>query len=74
MMNGGCKYPGIDGGEALMEFEMALINLQMQMERTFTKVATSTGRPSVVIMDRGLLDIKAYLPGRACAWTCALAF
>jgi len=62
MMNGGCKYPGIDGGEALMQFEMGLINLQLQLERTFTQVATSTGRPSVVIMDRGLLDIKAYLP------------
>jgi len=63
MMNGGCKYPGMEGGkESLMQFEMGLINLQLQVERTFTQVATSTGRPSVVIMDRGVMDIKAYLP------------
>jgi hypothetical protein len=59
LMNGGCKYPGIDGGKLLVEFEIALMSLQLQMERSFTQIAASTARPSVLIMDRGLLDIKA---------------
>ena len=44
-----------------MEFESALLQMQMQIERTFLQVAASTGRPSVVVMDRGVLDIKAYM-------------
>lgn len=62
LMNGGCRYPGINGGFLLAEFEGALIQLQLQLERSYTRIAASTGRPSVVVMDRGLLDIKAYLP------------
>jgi hypothetical protein len=34
----------------------------MQVEESFLGVARSTGRPSVVVLDRGLLDIPAYLP------------
>jgi hypothetical protein len=59
LMNGGCKYPGFNGGQALADFEVALMGLQLQMERSFTQIAASTSRPSVLIMDRGLLDIKA---------------
>ena len=62
MMNGGCKYPGLDADAPLVEFETALMRLQMQTEDSFAQVAASTGRPSVLVMDRGLLDIKAYLP------------
>ena len=58
LMNGGCKYPGFNGGQALADFEVALMGLQLQMERSFTQIAASTSRPSVLIMDRGLLDIK----------------
>ena len=61
-MNGGCQYPGINGGEKLIAFETALIQAQIQMERSFISIAQSTGRPTVVVMDRGLLDVAAYLP------------
>ena len=61
-MNGGCKFPGTSNDEMLMEFESALLLEQLQSERSFLMIAASTGRPSVVVMDRGLMDIKAYLP------------
>jgi predicted ATPase len=62
LIKGGCEYPGHDGGDRLMAFEMGLIRLQMQIEESFLRIAASTGRPSVVVMDRGLMDIPAYLP------------
>eukprot|EP00466_Bigelowiella_natans_P013182 jgi/Bigna1/133269/aug1.20_g7977 len=62
LMNGGCSYPGIDGGEKLFQFESHLMDLQLQTERSFVGIAQSTERPSVLVMDRGLLDIAAYIP------------
>ena len=62
MINGGCKYPGNSDKDMLMEFEVALFRLQLQAERTFLQTAASTGRPSVVVMDRGINDIAAYMP------------
>eukprot|EP00455_Lapot_gusevi_P048493 TRINITY_DN6711_c0_g1_i4.p1 TRINITY_DN6711_c0_g1~~TRINITY_DN6711_c0_g1_i4.p1 ORF type:complete len:155 (-),score=81.69 TRINITY_DN6711_c0_g1_i4:286-690(-) len=32
------------------------------MELAFESIAASTGRPSVLLLDRGLLDVPAYLP------------
>lgn len=34
----------------------------MQLEDSFFRIAASTGRPSICFLDRGLLDIPAYLP------------
>lgn len=62
MINGGCQYPGMDGKEELDDFETALLKLQLQVESSFTAVAASTGRPSVIVLDRGLMDPAAYLP------------
>jgi predicted ATPase len=63
MISGGCVYPGEAAGRRLIEFETALIRLQLQMENSFQQVAQSTGKPSVIIVDRGLIDISAYIPG-----------
>lgn len=67
LMNGGCVYPGLapEKKAQLTAFEDGIIQMQLQMERSFTKIASSTGKPSVVIFDRGLLDIPAYLPREA---------
>eukprot|EP00929_Paragymnodinium_shiwhaense_P114693 TRINITY_DN83161_c0_g1_i1.p1 TRINITY_DN83161_c0_g1~~TRINITY_DN83161_c0_g1_i1.p1 ORF type:complete len:309 (+),score=85.31 TRINITY_DN83161_c0_g1_i1:50-976(+) len=62
LFKGGGSYPGIDGGQKLVEFETAIIQLQLQMEKSFATMAKSTGKLSVLICDRGLLDIAAYLP------------
>jgi hypothetical protein len=62
LLIGGCKYPGIDGRPSLIAFEKALIQGQLQLERSFVAIAESVDRPTVVIMDGGLLDVAAYLP------------
>jgi hypothetical protein len=43
----------------LLAFEKSVILMQMQVEESFVSVARSTGRPGVVVFDRGLLDIPA---------------
>eukprot|EP00441_Pelagodinium_beii_P019130 CAMPEP_0197663418 /NCGR_PEP_ID=MMETSP1338-20131121/57316_1 /TAXON_ID=43686 ORGANISM="Pelagodinium beii, Strain RCC1491" /NCGR_SAMPLE_ID=MMETSP1338 /ASSEMBLY_ACC=CAM_ASM_000754 /LENGTH=226 /DNA_ID=CAMNT_0043241761 /DNA_START=53 /DNA_END=733 /DNA_ORIENTATION=+ len=62
IMQGGGVYPGVDGGEKLIAFETAIIELQLQMEKSFMTLAKASGKPSLLICDRGLLDIAAYLP------------
>lgn len=61
MMNGGCKYPGLSDPLKLLHFEVALTQLQLSIEDQFTRVAQSTGRPTIVVLDRGILDPKAYM-------------
>ena len=39
-----------------------MLELQLQMEESFLRIAASTGQPTVLIMERGLLDLPAYLP------------
>lgn len=60
----GCEFPGVHGGERLMVYEKKLLELQLEMEDSFVQIASSTGDKAVVIMDRGALDVKAYVdPG-----------
>lgn len=64
MMKGGCTYPGLEGGDKLMAFESALIQMQLQIEKSFVQVGASLEdpKPPVIIMDRGMMDYSAYLP------------
>ena len=62
LLNAGARYPGLEGGEELVQFEISLVELQLQMELSFYQIAQSTGRPSVIVFDRGLLDFAAYTP------------
>lgn len=66
----GFKYPGMDGGELLEEFEMALFAVQKELEDASTRVAlceqrvkSSPDNPSPVclLLDRGLLDMRGYM-------------
>jgi len=43
------------------EFNVSVIQLQLQMERITTRIAETMGRPSIVVCDRGLMDNKIYL-------------
>lgn len=63
IMKGGAVYPGIDGGELLSQFEIALLQLQAQMEDSFHRIARSTGKPSIVVLDRAMPDPGAYISG-----------
>jgi len=46
------------------------MKLQLQLEDTFNSIARSTGKPSVVVYDRGIMDIAAYVP--AAIWSSVL--
>lgn len=61
LMEGGATYPGLEAGHRLIAFEAALIRLQLQIEESFVTIARSLGKPTVVLMDRGSVDICAYL-------------
>lgn len=37
------------------------MQLQIGIEDAFSRVAASTGRPTVVVLDRGIMDPKAYM-------------
>ena len=63
LMSNGAQFPGMDGNrENLLAYESQLIKLQLAMEDTFVGIARSTKRRSVVICDRGSLDVAAYMP------------
>ena len=42
-------------------FQDSILKLQLALERSMTSLAAKTGRPTILIFDRGLLDCKAYL-------------
>jgi CYTH domain-containing protein/predicted ATPase len=43
--------------------EKALLLFQMQMEERFEEIAAAAGKPAVLVCDRGLMDMSAYLSG-----------
>jgi len=64
IFNCGFMFPSADDDRAeekILAFQKALFKLQLQLERSMTLMAASTGRPSILIFDRGLLDGKAYM-------------
>lgn len=72
--NSSYAFPSIsapDFGEQVFTFQKNILKLQLQMERSFSDLAGSSGRPTIVVFDRGMLDCKAYLNDDA--WERALA-
>jgi hypothetical protein len=68
VISNGAPYPGISAERnRLLTYEKAIITLQTNMEDTFLEIARSTGRPSILVCDRGALDVAAYLPNEL--WT-----
>merc|ERR1712216_616537 len=59
-----------DTKDKLMQFETAVLQLQLQMEQGFQAMARTTGKKSVIFCDRGVFDIACYLPELAAgsAW------
>jgi predicted ATPase len=50
-----------DSNKKLMQtFQSSVLDLQLQLERTMTAVASKTGRPTILILDRGMMDGKAF--------------
>jgi hypothetical protein len=59
LFNSGVLLPHTEQG--LFAFQLALLKLQLRLERSMTSIAEATGRPSIIIFDRGLLDAKGYM-------------
>lgn len=36
--------------------------MQLQLERSLVRASSATGRPTLVVMDRGVMDPSAYMP------------
>jgi hypothetical protein len=63
-LNSGCHFPAVEDGdftEKVFAFQVCILKQQLQLERCITTIAASTGRPTIVCFDRGLLDCKAYM-------------
>mmetsp|Transcript_8527 Transcript_8527/g.12616 ORF Transcript_8527/g.12616 Transcript_8527/m.12616 type:complete len:453 (-) Transcript_8527:1380-2738(-) len=63
LMKGGAliNLESIDAAGQI-EFQTNLMHLQMALEDTFTEIASSTKRKSIILCDRGLMDGSAYIP------------
>ncbi|CAJ1349920.1 unnamed protein product [Effrenium voratum] len=65
LLNAGMQFPepGCAGYEdRWLAIQTGVMQMQLQLERSMTDIAASTGRPSIIIFDRGLLDGRAYVP------------
>lgn len=59
LFGGGAPFPH-DEASALT-FQKNLLKLQLSLEEAFIELATQSGRPSVILLDRGAMDGKAYM-------------
>lgn len=50
-----------DNHDFYYEGELAILELQLQLEDTFVRLAETLTEPSIVVCDRGALDISAYI-------------
>lgn len=69
LLGGGVSLRGV-APDQLIGFQAELLRTLMALESAFHAIAASTGRPSVLLCDRGAMDASAYLPPDA--WTALL--
>ena len=63
LFNCGCARPDASDAAAILHFEIAVLQLQLQLEASFQRIARASGERRVAIVyDRGVLDVAAYLP------------
>ena len=65
-LNSGVAFP--QNQEQQFLFQKSICVLQLALERTMTRIVQSTGRPSIIIFDRGLMDTKGYLRDQPELW------
>ena len=59
LFNSGVQLPSSREGRFV--FQTAILKQQLATERNLTSIAAATGRPSIIIFDRGALDAKGYM-------------
>jgi CYTH domain-containing protein/predicted ATPase len=69
ILGGGVRVGELSAAQRV-EFQHGILRVMMALEDTFSALARSTGRPSIVLCDRGAMDSAAYLPPEA--WTALL--
>lgn len=69
LLGGGITVRG-DSPDQLLGIQAQMLRVIMSLEDAFHTIARSTGRRSVVLCDRGVMDVSAYLPPSA--WTALL--
>jgi hypothetical protein len=47
--------------EQVVRFEGSLMKTQMALEDAFYEIAKSSGKPCVIMCDRGVMDCSAYM-------------
>lgn len=57
--------------EQKFNFQKNILKLQLQLERCYSNLAGSSGRPTIVVFDRGMNDCKAFMSEEE--WPLALA-
>lgn len=68
LLSNGCTYPGIcederfimEKKDVLLEYETQLLKLVLQIQSSFVGIASLSHRPSIVLFDRGAMDVSAY--------------
>ena len=60
LFTGGSKYSSTMSQHQLVAFQSSIIKTMIALEDSFREVAKSTGKPSVIICDRGTMDCAAY--------------
>ena len=65
LLSNGCSYPGLDNLELLLHYEFEYTQLQYGIENAFNSIAQKNleinGKKSIILYDRGILDVKAYV-------------
>jgi hypothetical protein len=59
-MMGGARFDA-STLERLLAFESSLIRTQMSLEDCFINIAKASGKPTILLCDRGVMDPRAYL-------------
>lgn len=72
LFEGGAKYPGLANRAQLLDFEMALLQMQLAVEDEFERIAQSSNKTTIILHDRGAVDVAAFVPPEV--WRDILAY
>ena len=59
LVGGGLQWKDMTE-EKTIEFQLALLTVQLALEDQFYRIAKATGQPSLILSDRGTMDGRAY--------------
>jgi CYTH domain-containing protein len=69
LLGGGVRVRDVSPSQ-LVGIQAEMLHVMMALEDAFHAVALATGQPSILLCDRGTMDVSAYLPPEA--WTALL--